>query len=242
MPRSVHVHEAAPIRRIDLSAPSHRHRESLAGRCVLKASEAADRIKFRWIDVQAFVDDVIGDVDVDDFADHDVAAGGLAWVGADDLDRLAFVVDGRFENAGRFHDSAGGGRHACHVEFAFAVGEFFGGHGHGLGEGVGHDVDDELPCASLGCQSCVEQRVFFGAVGFVGGAEEQCHGVAADAREKGERGEVEFVVARDGADPGDGPWDDAADDEFVAFGDGEGGGGEFHWKCYGVESGTVEAS
>jgi len=44
--------------------------------------------------VEAFVDGGVVDIDVDDLAEDDVAPGGLAWVGADDLEGLALEGDG----------------------------------------------------------------------------------------------------------------------------------------------------
>lgn len=135
-------------------------------------------------------------------------------------------------HAGWFHDSAGLGRHAGRVKFAFAIGQLFGADGHGLCECVRDDVDDEFAGAPFACGLGVSQRVFFGAVGFVCGAEEERHGIAAHTGEERKRREVELAVEGHGADPGDGAGDDAADHEFVAIGDGEGGGGEFHVKAY----------
>ena len=58
------------------------------------------------------------------------------------------------------------------------------------------DVDDELARASLGFGFGVAERIFFGAVGLRGRAEEDGHGVGADGVEEGVRRQVDRAVGR----------------------------------------------
>jgi hypothetical protein len=213
-----------------LSEGRHAHGEfeAVTSAAVGQAAHAADGVEEGGVKVEAVVGKSIADMDMDDFAEDDVAAGGPARVGSKDLERSALEGERGFEDAWRTDGARRCGGQADGLKLACSVGQRFGGSDGLANEGSGDDVDDELTLSTFGVGLAVSEGVLLGPVVLVGGAEEEGHGVGADAGEEGEGGEILFTFVRNCRDKGDGSWHNTPDQQFVAFGDLERVRGEIH--------------
>ena len=172
--------------------------ESVVGCAIGQAAHASDGVEGSGINVHAVVDEVVADVHVDDLADDHICAGRRAWVETHDVDRAAFKGDGRFGDAWGFDGVARCGCEAGQGKLTLAMCKRLGRGRHLSGVGLDRDIDDELASPAICCWCGVLERVFLGAIGVVGWAEHEHHGICADAIEEREWREVCVRIGRNG--------------------------------------------